>query len=137
LTQAGLSRRTGVSISTISLIECGISVPQKETQEKIAAVFNINPEVIFDESPALKKQRPLCDDPSPPLLPVERKHLTINCRWCHGQIQGLIWNPKKCELIVKKMPRPARVHDNGFFYHEDCLKEKMRAQAAFPRPPEK
>jgi len=48
-----------------------------------------------------------------------------------------MWDPEKFELIIKTMPRPAKVHNNGFFYHEDCLKEKLRSQKAFPRLPEK
>jgi len=48
------------------------------------------------------------------------------------QIQGLMWDKNKNELIIKKMPCPAKVHNNGFFYHEDCLKEKLHINASHP-----
>ena len=120
LTQLALAGRSGVSRLTIYKIESGISFPTKETLEKIASVFHVEPEIVFDKPRPPRKQRP----------PKER--LPIHCRRCHIQITGLMWDPEKPELIVKRMPRLAKVHSNGFFYHEDCLKEKIRIHKAFP-----
>jgi transcriptional regulator with XRE-family HTH domain len=120
LTQEQLAKRAGITGAAVCYIESGKSYPQLETQKKIAAALRVEPEVIFDEPPLLNQ------------CPLSDTAINISCRRCHGAIAGLMWNPVRYELIVKKMPRPARIHSNGFFYHEDCLKEKLRLGILYP-----
>lgn len=135
LTQKQLAKRANVTSAAISCIELGKSYPKSKTQKKIATALNISQaKIIFGKLP-LSRQRPLYD----PLLyqPVisRDKYLKISCRRCHYPIMGLTWNPAKYELVVRKMSRLAKVHSNGFFYHEDCLKEKLRIELEFPDLP--
>lgn len=130
LTQAQLAKRVGTSGAAISNIELGKGYPRPETQKKIAAIFHVEPEIIFDKP--LPRQRPLPDSALPQYFISKDGYLQLSCRRCHKPITGLIWNPVKYELIIGKMPRPAKVHINGFFYHEDCLKEKKRIEIAYP-----
>ena len=110
LSEVRLAKLAGVTPMTISRLEAGISCPYPETQKKIATALKVDVHEIFD----------------PALRPISSNERQVNCRWCHGQLIGLHWNPTRCELIVRKMPRAVKVHENGFFYHEDCLKEKLR-----------
>lgn len=127
LTQAEVAQRSGLSKTTISYIDSGKRFPQKKHQIKIASIFDIEPRLIFGRTKST----------FPPLSLVKKKYQIIICRWCGGQIAGLTWDAEKYELIVKAMPRPAKVHSNGFFYHEDCLKEKIRVQSTSLQRPEK
>jgi len=129
LTQRQLAKRAGITSAAISYTELGKSYPWPETRKRIAAVLHIEQEAIFGKPP-LPKQRPLVGTPPQPSTPQDEP-IQIKCRWCHGAIVGLIWNPAKYELIVKRMPRSAKVHSNGSFYHESCLKEKVQAELAF------
>jgi hypothetical protein len=106
---------------TISRLEAGISCPYPETQKKIAAALKVDVREIFD----------------PALRPISPNECRLTCRWCGGQVVGLNWNPTRCELIVRKMPRAVKVHKNGFFYHEDCLKEKLRIELYILKSPQK
>lgn len=135
ITLTQLAKRSGVSLPALSKIELWQEYPQTETQIKIAAVFCVKPKIIFDKPSLPRKQ--LIPRTISSLSPVSyqspKRYQAIHCRWCHESIVGLGWNAEKSEFLISRMPRLAKVHNNGFFYHENCLSEKLRSETAFPR----